>query len=374
MARPSINLDVVSAQMGGQNCHLDIHFDDGTVWMARLRLEEPTVLPPATQERIFISEVHTLRFLAPTQVPVPEIYYHSLERSEIGTLFMLMEKLPGKPLQWSESSAEQKSKVMEQLVDVFLELEKYPLPAGGSLSERGQVGPFVQGHMFTTPSQSIGPFDCLDESLTSIVTHELKMIENGELGTLAVDNYLTHLWRLDKAPDLVVNSSDVHFYLKHFDDKGDHILVDKHHNITGIIDWEFTSTECKELAFSSPCMMWPVDEFYNGSNQLSAEETEFAHMFQRRGREDVAQLILEGRKYQRFLFFLGATVSSQREEFEALFQGLRRAVDGQTVESYTEWRCAALSRASSNPALKRLMQRESEVQTGMAEQRSSEKT
>ncbi len=26
------------------------------------------------------------------------------------------------------------------------------------------------------------------------------------------------------------------FYLKHFDDKGDHILIDEQYNITGIID------------------------------------------------------------------------------------------------------------------------------------------
>jgi hypothetical protein len=37
--------DVILDQTGGQNCNLDICFEDGVVWMVRLRFEEPTVLP-----------------------------------------------------------------------------------------------------------------------------------------------------------------------------------------------------------------------------------------------------------------------------------------------------------------------------------------
>jgi hypothetical protein len=93
-------------------------------------------------------------------------------------------------------------------------------------------------------------------------------------------------------PNLLASVTDDKFYLKHADDKGDHILIDEDYNITGISDWEFASTETKSLAFSSPCMMWPVQEYYDGSNDLSREEREFAQMFQRRGREDMAKMIL----------------------------------------------------------------------------------
>jgi len=60
------------------------------------------------------------------------------------------------------------------------------------------------------------------------------------------------------------------FFLKHTDDKGEHILVDDEYNITGIIDWVFASTACKAYAFSSPCMMWPVAAYYEGKNVLFA--------------------------------------------------------------------------------------------------------
>lgn len=48
--------------------------------------------------------------------------------------------------------------------------------------------------------------------------------------------------------------------------------MDEEYNITGIIDWEFASAEAKELAFSSPCMMWPVAKFYDGDNALAEDE------------------------------------------------------------------------------------------------------
>ncbi|KAF2766353.1 hypothetical protein EJ03DRAFT_345192 [Teratosphaeria nubilosa] len=346
LARADVNAllniaGLVAQQMGGQNCHLDISFEDGVVWIARLRLEEPTVPPFGTRQRIFASEVNTLRFLAQTSVPVPEVFYYTSEPRLIGTPFMLMEKMPGEPLQWSEATAQQRTKNLEQLVDVFLELEKYPLPATGSLSsETGRIGQYAQARLFATPSRSIGPFQSLEQALTSISEHEMTMIESGELSTLAADNYLTQLWRLDRAPDLVKGITDDSFYLKHFDDKGDHILS-------------------RPSAFSSPCMLWPVGEFYEGKNQLSTEEIQFADMFRQRGREDIAQLILKGRKFQRFSFFLGSAVPAEREESEALFQGLRKAVDDQDTGSYLEWRNAAIARVSeSDPILKRLLRAE----------------
>lgn len=341
---PAINTRMVSNQMGGQNCHLDVQFEDGTVWIARLRLEEPTVLPRETQEKILASEVATLHFLARTNLPTPRVFYHSLEPSKIGCPFMLMEKMAGSPLQWSKCSAQQRTKVMKQLVEIFLELEKHPLRATGSLTEDGLVGPFAQSHTFSTPSSSLGPFITAKEALTSIVKHEMEMVKSGELSTLATDNYLTHVWRLERIPELLANAADGSFYIKHFDDKGDHILVDHEHNITGIIDWEFASTESKPFAFGSPCMMWPVSDYYEGINRLSTEEIEFANMFRSLGREDMAQTILQGRKYQRFMFFLGTAVSVERKEFEDLFQALRETFDGQSIEPYSDWRSAAIAR------------------------------
>ncbi|ORY57005.1 uncharacterized protein BCR38DRAFT_490448 [Pseudomassariella vexata] len=98
--------DVVSRQMGGQNCHVDIKFDDGVTWIARIRLEDPVLPPPGVQSYVFLSEIATLEFLAKTSVPAPKVYHYQLQGSAniVGTSYVLMEKMPGKPLDWNEAA------------------------------------------------------------------------------------------------------------------------------------------------------------------------------------------------------------------------------------------------------------------------------
>lgn len=204
---------------------------------------------------------------------------------------------------------------------------------------------FAQTALFETPKSSIGPFIDLNTSLTATIQLQMKLISTGELSSLAADNYLSHLWRIENIPRILSFSKDDSFYLKHFDDKGDHILIDDEYNITGMIDWEFASTEPAALAFSTPCMFWPVADFYDGKNNLASEEVEFATMFERRGRTDLAEIVRAGRKMQRFIFFNGGGASTQQEEFEALFQGLRAAMAGEhegEPGSYQTWRAEAL--------------------------------
>jgi hypothetical protein len=147
--------EAITNQTGGQNCNLDIKFEDGVIWIVRLRFEDPTILPRAAQQAVSTSEVATLKYLADeTRLRVPKVLHHCFDESEIGIPYILMEKLSGKPLDWSEASLQQRTKVMEQLVDVFLELEKHPFSKTGSLLFRdGTVGPFAQHHMFVSPSE-----------------------------------------------------------------------------------------------------------------------------------------------------------------------------------------------------------------------------
>jgi hypothetical protein len=63
-----------------------------------------------------------------------------------------------------------------------------------------------------------------------------------------------------------------HFYLKHPDDKGDHILVNDCSYIVGVIDWKWAQTVSRAEAFCSPCTLWPVAKFYEGSNELAGRK------------------------------------------------------------------------------------------------------
>lgn len=170
-----------------------------------------------------------------------------------------MEKMPGTALEWNDANSKQRTKVMQQLVDISLEPEKYPLKQTGSLvpaNVRDKVGGFAQPPLFETPGKTLGPFSKLESAYTAMIKAQMNAISNRDISSLPVDNYLAFCWRLSALPALISSeTNEGPFYLKHYDDNGDHILVDDDCNITGIIDWEFASAEAKDLAFSSPCMM-----------------------------------------------------------------------------------------------------------------------
>ena len=346
------------SQTGGQNCNIDIHFEDGIVWLARIRLTDALLPPKPTQAYIFLSEVFTLKYLETTRVPAPKVYHFATESSDnpVGVPFMLMEKMKGSPLVWDETTSAQKTKVLEQLADVFLSLEEHQFRSTGSLSfEDGssKVCGFAQSQLFDFPDMPLGPFNDLESSLRAILAQQKRLIADGEISTLALDNYLSLCWREDVVQEVVSLHNDAGFYLKHFDDKGDHILVDKDFKITGIIDWEFASLEPKSLAFSSPCMLWPVGDFFDGSNRLSSEEMELAAILERRQRNDMAGLIHNGRKMQRYLFPIGGGFPREQDEFEAMFHGLQAAwvEDQSQLIPYQTWKDKALKRYGGDQQL-----------------------
>lgn len=361
-----LNVEAVSSQTGGQNCNIDVQFQDGTVWLARIRLDDPLLPPKPTQEYIFLSEVFTLKFLGTTGVPAPKVFYFATESSEnpVGVPFLLMEKMKGSPPRWDVATLAQKRKILEQLADTFLALEKHPFSSTGSIfpsNGSSKICGFAQSQLFDSPNAPLGPFNTLESSVRAMLAQQKRLIASGELSTLAVDNYLSHRWRADMVPEVLSLHNQADFFLKHFDDKGDHVLIDEDFNITGIIDWEFASAEPKALAFSSPCMLWPVGDFYAGSNRLSPEEMELAAIFERRGRHDMAHLVRNGRKMQRYLFFNGGGVSQSREEFEALFQGLRAAWAGDKNQPgpYQIWKDESLKKYAGDEQLMHLLRRSS---------------
>ncbi|AEO65291.1 uncharacterized protein THITE_2112141 [Thermothielavioides terrestris NRRL 8126] len=350
--------------MGGQNCHAEITFDDGATWLARFRLARVSSPPLEVRDYILRSEVATMLFLhSQTRVPVPKVIDWATEsdpENDVGPGYILMEKVKGKPLDWQSLTAGQKDQVMEQLVDIFLEIEKHPFDRIGSLMPpaSGSTGFEIQGiahhslfNMAERGGRPLGPFDSSAGAARAIVETYLDMIENGEIcAEFLDDERLAHQFSLDIIDDVWKGPRPgERFYLKHPDDKGDHILVDESLNIVGIIDWEWTRTVSREEAFSSPCMMWPVARFYEGSNELSEEELRFAHMFRSRGRDDLAECVLQGRKVQRFYFALGPACGAHgdRKTFRDLLAGLRRAV-GYEEGKWEAWKNKTGQRSGEN--------------------------
>lgn len=360
--------------MGNQNCHAEITFSDNVKWLARFRLRKTPSPPREVRDYILRSEVATMKYLQQhTSIPVPAVFDWACEsdaKNPFGVGYILMEKLEGKPLDWQAATSTQKEKVMQQLVDIFLEIEKHPFETTGSLgypaSDMSKFG--IQGFARHATFQAgggdpLGPFSSSREGSQAMLELYISMITSGEIYAYdLVDAYLAHRFRLDIIDSLWADVPSK-FFLKHPDDKGDHILVSDSFDIVGIIDWEWTEVVSKAEAFSSPCMMWPVAEFYEGHNDLAADELRLADIFQERGRQDLAQCVIRGRKIQRFFFALGPDISFlDKKTFTDLFMGMKRLFD--TGEGgWEQWKDRALEKWKDDESLQALVKLEQNEQS-----------
>ena len=366
-----------SSVMGGMNYHIEVRFHDGVVWLARVRRFNATSPPPALRDYIIRSEVATLMFLQDeTGVPAPKVYDYALEgpHNPVGVGFILFEKIPGKSLRWSVANQEQRTKVMDQLADAFIELSKHTFDRLGSLDTPGgsHVGAFARESLTTfvqSEMRAIGPLSSLEEFHRTSIQLILDLILQNEMyPQRPVDAYLIHRYLLDLVPRVLppvhsVNDDDDHnnnnngkFYLKHADDKGDHIMVDDEYNITAIIDWEWAHTAVPAHAFNSPIGLLPVAQFYKGNNTLGDDEAVFARLLEAKGRRDLARFVWDGRLQHRFAFCCGYDLADW-DGFLGLFRGLRDAVGVDGDLGWDEWRSVALERYEEDAGLQSLLAR-----------------
>lgn len=356
--------------MGGMNYHVELSFDDGVKWIARIRRFNATSPPIALRDYIVQSEVATLKFLERTTVPSPRVFDFATETANnpVGVGYILMEKVPGKSLRWALATKEQRKNVMAQLADVFIELHKYPFDLFGSLDDPGHthIGPFARESLtdfVQSEMRPIGPFSSPDQYHRSSLRLILDLILRGEMySQQAIDAYLIHRFLLDLIPSVAPSPlpssthNDQSYYLKHADDKGDHIMVDEDFNITAIIDWEWAYTAPPAHAFNSPIGLLPVGDFYDGSNDLGDDEIVFAHLLEERGRQDLAGFVWNGRVQHRFAFCCGYDLADW-SGFRGLFQGLRDAVKVDQGLDWDEWKAAALHRYKEDQGLQLLLSR-----------------
>ncbi|EHL02415.1 hypothetical protein M7I_1490 [Glarea lozoyensis 74030] len=111
--------------VGGRNYHGSIVFEDGKT-----------------------CEFATYRFLAGTGVLVSEVYDCADDEDPmniVGAGYILLEKLPGKPLEWYKASEAQKEKFAGQLADIYTKLEQHPL-------DKHHLINILSTKVFSTPS------------------------------------------------------------------------------------------------------------------------------------------------------------------------------------------------------------------------------
>ena len=361
--------------MGNQNCHAVIVFEDEVEWLGRFRLSWTLAPPQDVRNRTLRSEAATLTYLQRhTSIPVPRVFDWACDTDPangIGVSYILMEKLAGRSLDWCSITTAEKDKITCQLVDMLLEIRSHPFKAKGSLvfSTTTATGFDVQSlasHTVFHPESCdpVGPFSSSRQGWRAVLESYAARIRRGEIQTRCLaDFYVAHMYRLDILESLWEEGpGEEEFFLKHPDDKGDHILVNDNLDIIGVIDWEWTQTVSKAEAFASPCMMWPVSQFYEGRNQLGMAEQRLAYIFEERGHEDLANCVRNGRKYQRFFSTLGPDASFHDcKTTRNMIQGLREALGSEHEQKWKDCQNRVLETLENNGLQIGLQQPENEA-------------
>lgn len=278
--------------MGAANYHARIRFHDGfTPWLLRVPrvTSHSGSLPDSLVDYLIKSEYTTLKFLEETAVPAPRAFAHGTvldgNNAGVGIGFLLMEELPGKP--WigeafgGEPTAEGKEKVRRGLAEVLVELERYPLARAGSLnvsSSGVEMGSIASDRFLVL--DPAGTFETAAAYYSAFAEQYLALIADGQLYTeYPVNAYLLYRFLKDNVAKLVEDGQEgaggdpaESFFLKHVDDKGDHLLVDEDLNITGVIDWQMARVVPRSEAFGPSLVSADMDALCGGDVSLSGED------------------------------------------------------------------------------------------------------
>lgn len=334
--------------LGGCNYHGSIEFEDGKTWLARFRL--PNHNEPPLQERNFDrrSEFATYCFLGTTAVPVPKVYHCADDNDPtnlVGAGYILLEKLPGKPLAWYEASNVQKERFSRQLADIYASLEQYPLNGLGRLqpSSMGlpEVGPAFFDYTSSGNLVPHGPFNQSNDYYTSLIQQRIELIKTGEIASSApLDQYLVYMSLLDSLPP---NESGP-FFVRHVDSRDANFLVDEEYNITGIIDWELAVVTSKGAAFQSPLLMYNLAELYHkGLSTPSEDEKRLSKILQ----EEKGASELSALAEQKLHFRVDQVIEAdpwERQHFLRVFSGWWKVANGGETFDWDTWYKQALDK------------------------------
>lgn len=333
----------------GSNYHGSIVFQDGVTWLARFRL--PNHNNPPVEERNFNrrSEYATYSFLRKSSVPVPKVFEVADDNdpnNPVGSGYILLEKIPGGPMDWVEATDSQKNKVCEQLADIYSKLEKQPLDKIGLLqpsssgSTSFEVGPAFFEYDHDGKATPIGPFRTSDEYYTAVINHQINQVKTRErAASAATDQYLIFKTLLDNLP----NNETGPFYLRHIDSRDANFFVDEDFNITGVIDWELATAVPKASAFQSPLFMYDIAELYDEDlSTPSAEEQRFGRILREKGKDELAKLAVQKNFFR--VDQCVCTDPSTREQFNQMFSGWWKQVMGVEQFDWEAWKREALEK------------------------------
>ncbi|KAL4916466.1 hypothetical protein BDW62DRAFT_211883 [Aspergillus aurantiobrunneus] len=282
--------------MGGTNYPARIRFPEtGSVWLVRV---------PRVNGCIPQSLIDYL-------LPASRAFGYGIagdKDNKVDVSYILMEQMPGKV--WNlqgprgkDTADKDNERVWSGLADILIELAGYPFPQAGSLlsgpSPSEPIVSALASERFLVLSPE-GPFDTAADYYASFVEQNLALVADGQLCSQIQD--------LAARPGK--QESVQEFYIKHVDDKGDHLMVDDKLNITGIIDWHMARVVPAHEAFG-PLL-----------SSLTTHDRALARFLDTKGAIDLADLMRKDDKLRRGIW--GAFGADQDTDWRSWKLGMLR--------------------------------------------------
>lgn len=269
----------------------------------------------------------------------------------IGVCYLFMEELSGKPWDGQGDTA----KVWKGLAEIFAELEKHPFTKAGSLYvESPDDLPVVSA---TASDKFVclypyGPFETSGEYYTAWAEQYLALIADGQLyPQFPIEAYLVYLFLQENATQL--SDSEDKFFLKHVEDKGDHLMVDEDLNITGIIDWQMARIVPRREAFALSLVSADMRALCNGDVSLSTKDVALSDAL----REKVSGLASHTRDEKVRRFFWGLGLEPKWAYALPLANAILQVFG--VEQGWDEWKEVALKRYEGDERLKALVEESS---------------
>jgi hypothetical protein len=181
-----------------------------------------------------------------------------------------------------------------------------------------------------------GPYNTTLKYYTAIAEQHLDLIADGQIHVgYPKEAFLFYRFLRDTAaPKTSTRETSTKFFLKHVDDKGDHIMVDEEYNITGIVDWQFVRIVPSTEAFGPSLVTTDLRRLYSQNTGLSEEDLFLQQEFQAKNNADLTGAFAGDDLAMRFVFGLSSEL--YRHEVVGMTEAVLTAC-GKTVNNMEEW-------------------------------------
>lgn len=333
--------------MGCANYHCWLIFDTDEKWIVRIPRTGFSDVPSELVEYLVESEYATLKFLESANIPTPKVHGYGLASdpsNRVGVCYIMMQALTGKPYYAHEASTAQKERIIEQVANYLAELSKHPVSSIGSfamVNNQPEISAVASNRFVALGTY--GPFTSSLDYITSIIEQYMDLIADGQLHHKhSLEAFLFYYFLRENKDRLM---SDGHpddnpeqqqqFFIKHVDDKGDHLLIDDDYNVTGIIDWQFVRVVPATEAFGPSYVTADLGSLYSSSTGLSADDRLFAGALRSQGYHDLAAFAEGNEIMHRFHHGLADGIS--KNEARELLEGMVSCVLGKGVDDLDAW-------------------------------------